>query len=34
MKLGYVTSSLLISKLQAYPRQHQLTTYCRNTAGC
>jgi TnpA family transposase len=26
LKLGYVTSSLLISKLQAYPRQHQLTT--------
>ena len=25
LKLGYVTASLFISKLQAYPRQHQLT---------
>ena len=25
LKLGYVTASLFIRKLQAYPRQHQLT---------
>jgi TnpA family transposase len=24
-KLGYITASLFISKLQAYPRQHNLT---------